>query len=694
MKKNRLYKPLQSLLLMFGLFFAGCFSSCNFLKVDDYFDDTMKFDSIFIKYDYLIQYVWGTTDLFPDECRIFIDPITPGPLATDEAFTGFSPTGKIQGLYYALGGINADNVNKYNMNIWAPMYKIIRKCNYILARKHEAGLTAIQDDEVTGYTHMIRGYAYYNLIQAYGPCILLGDDILPNNEKPEAYNFSRSTYDECVDYCCEELELAAKYLPTDLTSNYYGRPSRGAAFALIARLRLQQASPLYNGGQAARTAFGNWKRTIDGRNYISQNYDEKRWAVAAAACKRVIDMGKYKLHTVPVDPSMPPRELPSSVTISNPDFLNIDYYRSYAEMFTGETLGSKNPEFIWGKQFDDANYLKDVLAHSFPTVNVMGGWNGLCITQKLVDAYYMVDGRDRSNASESYPYHVAQGEVTDEYFSTKAEEFSGYKIPIGVYGMYLNRENRFYATVGFSGRYWAARSCTQSQYNNYNVWYHEMTTMGKDLYSGKFASVTNPLDYPATGYVLTKWIHADDALTGNGATINSKFFPIIRYAEILLGYAEALNHLTQSHTVELGSINGGNHPAETYTVSRIPSDIKTAFDQIRNRVGLPGLTLEEMAADETTLDNIIKREYMIEFACENRRYFDVRRWGIYEETEKAGIYGMHLGEDKSRYYQTPIPVNQANNRNRVIDKKLILLPLPKAEVRRIENLDQNPGWEN
>ena len=54
---------------------------------------------------------------------------------------------------------------------------------------------------------------------------------------------------------------------------------------------------------------------------------------------------------------------------------------------------------------------------------------------------------------------------------------------------------------------------------------------------------------------------------------------------------------------------------------------------------------------------------------------------------------MRLGGDKYTYYQNPIPVNQVNNRNRVIDKRLILLPLPKAEVRRVENLDQNPGWE-
>ena len=369
-------------------------------------------------------------------------------------------------------------------------------------------------------------------------------------------------------------------------------------------------------------------------------------------------MNKYKLHTSPIDPSMPPRALPASVTITDPDFQNIDYYRSYSEMFTGETIGSKNPEFIWGRQSDA---MANMTQCSFPTEKAMGGWNNLCVTQKLVDAYYMVDGRDKNDASKEYPYHVANGTVTDDYFSTSAEEFSGYTIPMGVYGMYLNRENRFYATIGYSGRYWAARSNTQEQYGPYRAWYHQMVTSGRDLFSGKNSAITNPLDYPATGYVLTKWIHADDAWIGTGSMRTTKYFPIIRYAEILLGYVEAINHLSKSYTVELPAINGGNNAPQSYTVERIPTEIQKYFNPIRNRVGLPGLSDTEAASDETTLDNIIKREYMIEFACENRRYFDVRRWGIYEETEKTGVYGMRLGGDKYTYYQNPIPVNQVNS---------------------------------
>lgn len=693
MKKNNSYKAMRNILLVFSFVLPSMFTSCHFLEVDEYFDDTMKFDSIFTKYTYLSQYMWGISDLFPDE-SIFSGKGSsfPGSTATDEGFTGFSSSSD-WGIAYVLGNINADNISGYSLNVWPNMYKVIRKCNYILSRKNEANLTTIQDEEITGYTHMMRGYAYYYLIRNYGPCILVGDEIFPNNELPEVYNKGRATYDECVDYCCEELERAAKFLPIEVPSNLFGRPSRGAAFALIARLRLTQASPLFNGGDAARTTYGTWKRSSDGVNYISQIYDERKWAVAAAACQRVINMGKYELHTVRKDNTKPTRELPKNVP--SEVFPNgaggIDCYRSYSEMFNGETIGSKNSEMIWGRTSSDLN--NNLNKCSFPTNDVMGGWNGLCLTQKLVDAYYMVDGMDINNASEEYPYLVAKGAITDDNFSKSAETFSGYKLGVGVYGMYLNRENRFYATVGFSGRYWSVESNTQSQYGPFYVWYDERNSYGQDLYAGKFASLTNILDYPTTGYVVTKYINPIDAFVGKGADLTLKYYPIIRYAEILLGYVEAVNHLTTSYTIELASISGGNHAVENYTVSRDPIKIKEYFNPIRYRVGLPGLADSDINGGEKVLDDIIKREYMIEFAWEGRRYFDVRRWGIYEETEKAGIYGMHLGEDKYGYYQTPVPVNQVNNRSRVIDRKMILLPIPKSEVRRVEALDQNPGWE-
>lgn len=164
MKKYISHRSINLFIVFLGILTTGGFTSCNFLRVDDYFDDTMKFDSIFTKYEYLVQYMWGTSDQFPDESRILSDPVTLGPMATDEAFSSQNPEHGLRGLSYILGTINADNIGNYSMNIWSSMYKVIRKCNYILARKGEAHMNTIQDEEITGYTHMMRGYAYYNLI--------------------------------------------------------------------------------------------------------------------------------------------------------------------------------------------------------------------------------------------------------------------------------------------------------------------------------------------------------------------------------------------------------------------------------------------------------------------------------------------------------------------------------------------------
>lgn len=50
MKKYILHRSINLFIVFLGILTTGGFTSCNFLRVDDYFDDTMKFDSIFTKY--------------------------------------------------------------------------------------------------------------------------------------------------------------------------------------------------------------------------------------------------------------------------------------------------------------------------------------------------------------------------------------------------------------------------------------------------------------------------------------------------------------------------------------------------------------------------------------------------------------------------------------------------------------------
>ena len=171
----------------------------------------------------------------------------------------------------------------------------------------------------------------------------------------------------------------------------------------------------------------------------------------------------YELHTVKSDKYTP--ELPTNVSDVNyytktfPEgAVGIDPYKSYSNMFTGESTATKNPEYIWGRT---SGSLRSYTRHAFP-VGLMGGYNGMAVPQKFIDAYYMVDGRDRTNSSDEYPY-------LEDGFTSEVKSFSGYQLKSGVYNMYINREPRFYASIGFSGCFWPCASTSEAVKKNVYV---------------------------------------------------------------------------------------------------------------------------------------------------------------------------------------------------------------------------------
>lgn len=656
----------------------GIVSSCDdFLDVDHYFDDTLKYDSVFASRKNLEKYLWGAAGELPDESAIFGDDVVPGITASDEIFT-LMDENLFHGKALTLGKVTSSNL--YSMNSWTPAYKVIRKANMILARIDECkDLTALQRAELIGYTHFLRGYAYYFILMNHGPAVLVGDEVFDNNQNAEYYERQRSTFDETVDYICSEFELAAQNIPEDVAILNFGRPTKGAAYAMIARVRLHAASPAFNGGSAAYRYFGTWKRKSDGVHYVSQTYDEQKWALAAAAAKRVMDMNRYALHTVDKvtadqgDQTAITPDLPANVPTA--DFPNgagnIDPLKSYTDMFNGTTYPVQNKELIWGKYSDP---VREYTRQSFPIY--MGGYNAMCLTQKVVDAYLMQDGKTIDEA-------LATGEYSETGNSRVLKYFSGYRLLRGTYNMYVNREMRFYACVGFNGCYWPGTSCTNLNVSQQTVYYYKGGNAGPET----AGSSNEDRNKCITGYVLKKYIHPEDNwYNGDGSTRVNKVFPIIRYAEILLSYAEAINHLQSSHTVTLPS-------GETYTLSRNSNlnEMLFAFNQVRYRSGLPGLSPEQYASEEA-MDEQIKRERFIEFLCEGRRFYDIRRWGTYEEEESIPISGMNVEAEATSGYYTRTIMNHSDYRNRVVDKKTVFLPLERNEVLKSRLLDQNPGW--
>jgi len=156
-------------------------------------------------------------------------------------------------------------------------------------------------------------------------------------------------------------------------------------------------------------------------------------------------------------------------------------------------------------------------------------------------------------------------------------------------------------------------------------------------------------------YFWRKWIPTGN-LDGYWGEYNRTpyEFPLIRLGDVILMLAEAYNE------------NGETDKA----VDEV--------NKIRGRVNMPALNsgpewLAVNSKDEMTLR--IQRERAFELAGEGQRYWDLRRWGILEQTVKdaTDIFGdlMYTRSYQSRHEMWPIPL---------------------VEMERNPNLTQNEGW--
>ena len=268
------------------------------------------------------------------------------------------------------------------------------------------------------------------------------DEPFDTDAPSSAVSFERSSFDDCVEYICDNLEQAAQLLPRDRAIAYQYLPTKGAAMAVSARLRLYSASPLYNGN----TFYSNWKRS-DGTPFISQVKDPTRWGKAVVAFKRIIDLEKYQLNTIPKiintrgtgtlelpetnDPNLKTNNFPNGAA-------DIDPYRSYKSIFDGSITPESNPELIYF--CNEAN-----INNRFAFPSKQGGNSTLSVPKDVVDQFRMADGRLFSEATDEEKSWraVGSGLTFSENYVLTAERAK----------MDDNREPRYYASIDLTTVY-------------------------------------------------------------------------------------------------------------------------------------------------------------------------------------------------------------------------------------------------
>lgn len=249
-------------------------------------------------------------------------------------------------------------------------------------------------------------------------------------------------------------------------------------------------------------------------------------------------------------------------------------------------------------------------------------------SQNLVDAFLTLDGKMIDDTSSKYPYDPQNP--------------------------YENRDPRLSYTVFHNGMKWLGREVETFEGG-----------MDKNNRPGFF--------FTKTGYYLRKF----SSKAENARTFQSlrHHHYIIRYAEILLNYAEALNE---------SDFTGGKSDIEKSIIDiRKRAGIEPGDD---NRYGLPiTYTQEEMR-------KIIRNERRIELAYEQHRFWDIRRWKIADRDESVmlnpvkGVVITKTADGSLRYDY--VSVKQST-----FKENMYWYPIPQKQLQSNDKLEQNPGWD-
>ena len=174
-----------------------------------------------------------------------------------------------------------------------------------------------------------------------------------------------------------------------------------------------------------------------------------------------------------------------------------------------------------------------------------------------------------------------------------------------------------------------------------------------------------------TGYYLKKFMTDNLNLVASTPDEAQHLWPLFRYAEVLLNYAEAMNEI---HTPD--------HIPPGYRLSA-----RQALMQVRRSAStsLPEVT----TTDRDEFRDAVKHERRIELAFEDHRYWDLIRWKDAELVLNSPVKGVKITKDENEEFNYEV-VDVAP---RVFLQRNYYLPFTRAEIENSQGtLKQNDGY--
>ncbi|MBL1409460.1 RagB/SusD family nutrient uptake outer membrane protein [Sphingobacterium faecale] len=624
---NKIYALITSAVLM-----AGC---SNYLDIVP--DNVATIESAFSLRSTAERYLFTCYSWLPSHMNLTSDPAMMG----GGELTSLYPQNTISGFRYARGEQNATSPL---LNFWSgsgSLYRGIRDCNIFLDNIHKVhDINSQERERWVAEVKFLKAYYHFYLLRLYGPIPLIKES-LPISAGILDVRVFRDPIDDCFDYVVQLLDEAIMDLPEMIIDENFeaGRITKPIAMAIKAKVLVTSASPFFNGNL-------DYQDMIDKRGIALFNteYNHEKWKYAMDACKEAIDIcHKNGIQLYEFEPK-------AGEEVSESIRYQMNVRNSVCERWNVESIWSDPNNEVNQAGLTPRSWNPDLLntnttgryAPGIAFVELFYTQNGLPIKE---DKTWDYDSRYEIKAASSEDrYHIEPAYKTAK--------------------LNFNRENRFYASIGFDGGKWYG----QGKFKDSDMW----TIKGK---LGQHTGISIQTNYSPTGYWPKKLINYRNVFTSTTAASHSVVWypvPVMRLADLYLLYAESVNEYLGPND------EGYNYINKVRMRSGVPS-VQDAWSQFAKT--------PSKYTEKEGLRAIIQQERQIELAFEAQRFYDIRRWKIALDILNEPIMGWSVNQVAETDYYRLNTVFEPH-----FEKKHLLEPIQFSDVLVNNNLLQNLGW--
>jgi hypothetical protein len=487
---------------------------------------------------------------------------------------------------------------------WGACYTTIRKCNTFIQKATE-NKTNFSSDWFNKRIDEVR------FLRAFYYSILFQNiGGLPIITEPQSRTDAEDVLYKARSTYEETLNFIVASLDTVVNNGYlavkYNRSDANAGRATLgAALMLKGWLQLYTASPAYNAATPA-AGTDPNKIAGFGNEDPQRWKTAAATFKQFID--KYG----------------SSYGLFNAPDSNMGALWYEANEY--------NPEVIWDRQYTAATMGSSFEQYGGP-VWILGAyytWGNYDPTQELVDQFFMANGKPITDPTSGYDPQKP----------------------------YVGREKRFYDWIVYDGAPYKADWMTKQ-----DTIFTRIDLVNPSKNQIDFASD----DVGNTAYYFKKKINPLVRPGGNPAQSGANYI-FYRYAEVLLGYAEAQNEAVGPD-----------------------ASVYDAINKIRSRAGLPDLAA---GLSQSQMRDAIRHERRVELCFENKRFYDIIRWKTIADVLSVDRHAMKItntvpSDNSGVWKYEVVPLNHPHT----FLQKQYLHPIPQPILAQNPKLVQNPGYQ-